>query len=83
MSFGRVLLIAQLALLVRRHMNRLSSDERHRLAELARHGTHLTAEERKELRTLVARLEPGAFARTAAGHISPIPLGSRILGKRR
>jgi hypothetical protein len=83
LPFFKILAIAQIALLVRRHLRGLTRAERRRLAELARHGTKLTPAERAELRTLVAKLEPRAFAIGAANHISPFPLPRRMLGKLR
>jgi hypothetical protein len=72
MFWIRVLAIAQLALLVRRHLQLLEPDERSRLAQLvakskARPRTNLSANEREEMLRLVRKLEPGQFGRTAAG----------------
>jgi hypothetical protein len=83
LPFFKILAIAQVALLVRRHLRGLSRDERRRMAELARHGTKLTPAERAELRTLVGKLEPRVFVIGAANHISPVPLPRRLLGKLR
>jgi hypothetical protein len=72
MFWLRVLAVAQLALLVRRHLGLLQPDERTRLAKLVaqsrgRPRTNLSADERQELLRLVQKLEPGAFARGAWG----------------
>jgi hypothetical protein len=72
MFWLRVLAIAQLALLVRRHLWLLEPDERRRLAQLvarskARPRTNLSADERAELLALVRKLEPGVLARGAWG----------------
>jgi hypothetical protein len=72
MFWLRVLALAQLALLVRRHLTMLQSDERSRLAQLVaqsrgRPRKNLSANEREELLRLVQKLEPGAFARGAWG----------------
>jgi hypothetical protein len=83
LPFFKILAIAQVALLVRRHLRGLSRADRRRLAELARRGTKLTPAERAELRALVAKFEPGAFALGAANHVSPFPLPRRLLGKLR
>jgi hypothetical protein len=80
LPFFKILAIAQVALLVRRHLKRLTPMERKRMGELARRGHRLDRTERDELRTLVGKLEPGAFALAAADRFSPIPLGR--LGKR-
>jgi hypothetical protein len=73
----RLLAIAQIALLVRRHMRNLDRGERRRLAELVRRGRRLDRTERRELRDLVMKLEPGVFARAAMNRVSPVPLGRR------
>ncbi len=72
MFWFRVLAIAQVALLVRRHLVLLGSDERARLAKLVaqskgRPRHNLSASEREELLGLTRKLEPGAFARGAWG----------------
>lgn len=78
LPFFKVLAVAEIALLVRRHLKRLDGADRRRLAELVRRGRSLDPAEREELRRLVGRLEPGAFAAAAADAISPIPFGGRI-----
>ena len=72
MFWIRVLAIAQVALLVRRHMSLLAPDERARLAKLVsqskgRPRRNLSANEREEMLRLVRKLEPGAFAQGAWG----------------
>jgi hypothetical protein len=72
MFWLRVLAVAQLALLIRRHLALLDRDERSRLAQLVaqsrgRPRTNLSADERAELLALVRKVEPGAFARGAWG----------------
>jgi hypothetical protein len=71
----RVLAIAQVALLVRRHLTLLAPDERSRLAKLVgkskgRPRRNLSANEREELLRLVRKLEPGEFGRAAAGRLA-------------
>ena len=83
LPFFKILAIAQIALLARRHLRGLSKAERRRMTELARRGTTLTAEERAELRLLVGKLEPAVFAFGAANRLSPFPLPRRLLGKLR
>jgi hypothetical protein len=80
LPFFKILAIAQVALLVRRHLKRLTPMERKRMGELVRRGHRLDSQERDELRTLVGKLEPAAFAFAAADRFSPIPLGR--FGKR-
>jgi len=74
LPFFKLVAIVQVALLVRRHLKALTPIERRRMAELARRPHHLSADERRELRTLAMKLEPGAFAGAAANHLSPLPL---------
>jgi hypothetical protein len=74
MPFFKVLAIAQTALLAHRHVTRLNPGERRRLRELFLRGPTLSRAERDELRRLLAKLEPGAFAFAAADRFSPVPL---------
>ena len=74
----KIIAVAQLALVARRHMNALNPMERRRLAELVRNGRHLTADERRELWDLALKLEPRAFAGTVADRMSPFPLPKRV-----
>ena len=72
MFWIRVLAIAQVALLARRHLGLLGPDERGRLARLVaqskgRPRRNLSPGEREELLGLVRKLEPGAFAQGAWG----------------
>ncbi|HEX2128743.1 MAG TPA: hypothetical protein VHF58_05955 [Solirubrobacterales bacterium] len=74
MFWLRILAIAQVALLVRRHLALLEPDERGRLAKLVaqskgRPRSNLTANEREELLRLVRKLEPGAFGQAAFGQL--------------
>jgi hypothetical protein len=75
MFWLRVLAVAQLALLVKRHLALLEPDERGRLASLVRRSkgrprTNLSANEREELLRLVRKLEPGEFGKAAAGRVT-------------
>jgi hypothetical protein len=74
MPFLKVLAIAQMLLLARRHFGRLDRHDRRRLSELARRGRTLTPAERDELRRLVSKMEPRAFAVAAADAFSPVRL---------
>ncbi len=76
----KVLAIAQVALLGRRHLQRLEPGEARRITELVRRGRRLSEPEKAELRTLTAKLEPRAFAGAAADHLSPVPLPRRLTG---
>jgi hypothetical protein len=81
MPFFRVLAVAQAALLARRHLRRLDTSERRRLSELVRWGHRMDRAERAELLQLVGKLEPRAFAVTAANAFSPVPLPRRLAGR--
>lgn len=74
MFWTRVLIVAQIALLVRRHLTLLEPDERSRLAKLVakskgRARKNLSANEREEMLRLVRKLEPGEFGRGAFSHV--------------
>jgi hypothetical protein len=83
LPFFRLLALVQVALLARRHLQGLDATQRRRLVALARKGRGATPQEREELRALAGRLDAGAFARAAAGKISPVPLPRRLFGSRR
>jgi hypothetical protein len=72
LPFFKLIAILQIMLLVRRHLQGLTRADRHRMAELVRHGHRLSKTERRELRHLAGKLEPGAFARGAAVRLSPL-----------
>jgi len=74
----RLVAIAQIALLARRHLAGLTPADRRRLAELVRRGRSLSPAERDELRALAGKLEPRAFALAAAEKLSPVPLPRRF-----
>jgi hypothetical protein len=76
----KLVAVAELALMAREHLKRLSPAERGRLAELARHGRGLSSDEREELRGLVSKLDARAFAGISAQRLSPIPLPKRLTG---
>jgi hypothetical protein len=76
--FFKVLAIGKTALLAHRHLRRLEPSERRRLTELLRRAYRLDAAERDEVRRLVAKLEPRAFAVAAANAISPIRIPRRL-----
>jgi tellurite resistance protein len=74
----KLVAVAELALVARRHLQHLDAAERRRLAELVRHGRGLSEAEREELRRLVAKLDARAFAGAAVKRLSPVPLPSRL-----
>lgn len=79
----RLLLIAELALLVRDHLRRLDPLERRRLWELVRRGPGMLPDERAELQALVAKIEPRLLAGAVAEKFSPVPLPGRLTGSGR
>jgi hypothetical protein len=84
---ARLLLVADVALLARRHITRLDRAERRRLLALVRRTrgrpSALTAADRRELAMLVARLEPRLFLGLAVKRLSPVPVPKRLLYGRR
>lgn len=74
MPFFKLLAIAQTVLLARRHLVQLDRHDRRRLRGLVRRGRGMSAAERDELRRLLAKMEPRAFAAAAADRFSPVPL---------
>jgi hypothetical protein len=81
MPFFKLLLVAKLALLARRHLQQLDADDRRRLAALARRGRRMDRSERAELLRLLGKLEPRAFAAASAKAVSPVPLPRRLAGR--
>jgi hypothetical protein len=81
MPFFKIMALAQIALLARRHLQRLDANDRQRLSELARRGRSLDRGERDELRRLLGKLEPGAFAGATADAFSPVRLPRRFTGR--
>ena len=79
----KLLAIAEIALLAKNHLSRLTPAERSRLIALIRmgkgRGRNLPPAERKELAALVAKVEPRLFAGLAADKLSPIPLPKRLV----
>jgi tellurite resistance protein len=74
----KLLAVAELALIARKHLQHLDGTERRRLAQLVRRGHQLTAAEREELRRLVAKLETRALAGSAVERLSPVRLPRRL-----
>jgi hypothetical protein len=77
----RLLVLGEIALLARDHVERLSPKERHRFVVLLREArgrpSTLSSRKHAELQALVAKAEPQLFARVAADKLSPIPLPGR------
>ena len=84
----RLLLVAEVAILARRHVSKLDSVQRRRLLKLLVRARgrprSLAASERREFLYLVARLKPRLLVGSAVGRLSPVPLPKRLLyGRRR
>jgi hypothetical protein len=80
MPLLRLIAIANTVLLARAHVGRLKKSDRRRLGELVRRGPGLSRAEREELRRLLGKLEPRAFAFATADAFSPVPLPRRLAG---
>jgi hypothetical protein len=74
----KLVAVAELALVARKHVQHLDAAERRRLVELVRHGRGMSPAEREELRTLVSKLDARAFAGSAAQRLSPVRLPGRM-----
>jgi hypothetical protein len=74
----KLIAIAELAVVARKHFEHLTPTERRRLGELMRHPRSLSRAEKDELSVLVAKLEPRAFAGATADAFSPVPLPKRF-----
>jgi hypothetical protein len=83
----KLIAVAQVGILARDHMLRLSPDERRRLFALVRKArgrpSTLTGSERDELALLVIKLEPRLLAGQAFNHLSPVPVPQWVIRGRR
>ena len=83
----KLLAVAQVGLLARDHLLRLTPNERRRLLALVRKArgrpSTLTAAERNELAMLVIKLEPRLLAGQAFNHLSPVPVPNWVVRGRR
>jgi hypothetical protein len=79
----KLLSVAEVGMLARDHLRRLTPEERRRLVALVRiargRPSSLRRSEREELAELVAKLEPRALAGAAVDRLSPVPLPQRML----
>jgi hypothetical protein len=82
---ARLLALAELVVLLREHMNKLEPHERRRLFELVRQGrgrpSSLSARERRELTSLLAKTEPRAFLNRAVQKVTGVPVTGRRRGR--
>jgi hypothetical protein len=80
-TWFRVLLLANVALAIKRHLDLLDGEERRELAGLVGKSkgrpSNLTARERTRLRALVDKLEPGELARETVETVIPGRWGRR------
>ncbi len=83
----KLLVAAELAMLARDHVQRLTPPERQRLVVLIRRGRgrsrNLSESEREELAALVVKMEPWLFLRLSVDKLSPWPLPRRLVRGRR
>jgi hypothetical protein len=70
--FYRVLALGQTVLRARRHWRGLEPNDRRRLRALVMRGRNMTPAERDEMRQILAKLEPRAFALATANAFSPV-----------
>lgn len=79
----KLLSAAELALLARDHLARLTPRERRRLVALVRMGrggrSRLTSAEQAELEGLMVKLQPRLFVGQAIDRLSPVPLPHRLV----
>jgi len=79
----KLLSAAEVALLARDHLARLSPGERRRLVSLVRAGrggrSRLTGAEREELQDLLAKLQGRQLVGKAIDRLSPVPLPRRLV----
>jgi hypothetical protein len=79
----KLLALGEIAVLARMHLSRLEPNERRRLIELVRIGRgrtgNLSARQHRELKSLIAKLEPRVFAGEAVDKLSPVPIPGRLL----
>jgi hypothetical protein len=79
----KLLSVAELALLARDSLARLTPRERRRLISLVRVGrgrrSRLTGAERHELESLLVKLEPRLLVGEAIDRLSPVPLPRRLV----
>ena len=69
--FLKLMALAQIGILAHQHYKRLNATERKRLLSLMKHPRDMSANDRSELKGLVSKMEPRAFAGSAARHASP------------
>jgi hypothetical protein len=78
----RLLILGEVVMLARTHVERLTPRERHRLVVLLREArgrpSRLDGRRRDELQALIHKADPKLFAAAAASKLSPVPLPHRF-----
>jgi hypothetical protein len=78
----RLLMLGEVILLARDHIERLTPKERRRLVVLMRDArgrkNNLSPRQRRELEELIAKAEPKLFAASAVDKLSPVPLPEKL-----
>lgn len=78
----RLLVLGEVVVLARNHIERLTPRERRRLVMLLREArgrpSHLDERRRAELQALIAKADPKLFATDAAARLSPVPLPKKF-----
>jgi hypothetical protein len=81
-TWGYVLILAELAVLLKHHWDRLDEDERKRLPQLVRKSrgrpSNLSIREKRELRRLVDKIGPRELAVGVADRFSPVGVPKQI-----
>lgn len=80
-------MLAEVVILARSHIERLTPRERRRLVILVKEGrgrpkNNLNQSEREELEGLIAKADPKLFAREAAEKLAPVRLPKRLRANR-
>jgi hypothetical protein len=80
---AKLIVVGEVAMLARTHVERLDPDERRRfLSLMARargRSRNLSSRDRAEFAALTAKLEPRLFAGLVADRFSPVPLPRRVV----
>jgi hypothetical protein len=83
---ARLVALGELVMLLREHTQKLAPHERRRLIELVRRGrgrpSSLSARERRELFSLLAKTEPRVFLNHAVQKLTGVPVKGRRRGRR-
>jgi hypothetical protein len=78
----KLLFLAEILVLAKRHLEKLSQEERQQLFILLRKGRNITQAERQQLIKLIRLMEPRAFAGQSLDILSPVPMPNKITKKK-